>query len=181
VIEGLSIETERLVLRPPRRDDFDSFAEFAADADAQRFLGGPGERSAAWRSFLEMAGAWALQGFAMFSVIERETGDWVGRVGPWCPEGWPGTEIGWSIVRSRWGRGYATEAAAASIDWAFDELGWTEVIHCIDDGNEPSAAVARRLGSSKLRRALLPAPINVELDVWGQTRDEWRERQLRST
>ena len=66
--------------------------------------------------------AWALQGFSMFSVIEKASGDWIGRLGPWAPEGWPGTEVGWGIVRSAWGKGYATEGAAATIDWAFDTM-----------------------------------------------------------
>ena len=45
-------------------------------------------------------------------------------MGPWSPEGWPGTEVGWSFLREAGGKGYATEAATAAIDWAFDALGW---------------------------------------------------------
>jgi RimJ/RimL family protein N-acetyltransferase len=112
----------------------------------------------------------------MFSVLERDTGRWVGRVGPLHPEGWPGDEVGWGIVRDAWGRGYATEAAAAAVEWAFDALGWTEVIHCIDEGNTASERVAEHLGSRRLRRAVLPPPHPVELTVWGQTRHEWRAR-----
>ena len=70
----------------------------------------------------------------MFSVIEKSTGRWVGRLAPWTPDGWPGTEVGWGIARDRCGLGYATEAATAAIDWAFDALGWSEVIHVIDVG-----------------------------------------------
>jgi len=51
------------------------------------------------------------------------------------PEGWPGSEIGWAIRRDRWGHGLATEAAAATIDWAFDTLGWAEIIHLIAPDN----------------------------------------------
>jgi RimJ/RimL family protein N-acetyltransferase len=124
-----------------------------------------------------MAGAWAVQGFAMFSVIEKSSGRWVGRVGPWYPDGWPGTEIGWGIVSDCWGRGYATEAAIAAIDWVFDVLGWTEVIHVIDVDNAASQAVARKLGSRKRSRGRLPAPHESALvDIWGQTREEWRAR-----
>jgi len=136
-------------------------------------------RSVAWRSFLTMAGAWAVQGFAMFSVIEKSSGRWVGRVGPWYPDGWPGTEIGWGIVSDCWGRGYATEAAIAAIDWVFDVLGWTEVIHVIDIDNAASRAVARKLGSRKRSRGRLPAPYESALvEIWGQTREEWRSRSL---
>ena len=174
----LQLETDRLVLRPIRREDFAAFAAFLADAESTRHLGGPQPRAVAWRTFLAMAGAWAMQGFAMFSVIEKASGAWVGRVGPWQPEGWPGTEVGWGIARDRCGLGYATEAATAAIDWAFDALGWSEVIHVIDVGNAASQAVARKLGSRNRGRGQLPAPYEaVIIDVWGQTREEWRARR----
>ncbi len=171
------LETARLVLRPTRREDFAAFAAFLADPESTRHLGGPQPRAVAWRTFLTMAGAWAMQGFAMFSVVEKASGAWVGRVGPWLPEGWPGTEVGWGIARDRCGLGYATEAATAAIDWAFDALGWSEVIHVIDVGNAASQAVARKLGSRNRGRGQLPAPYEaVVIDVWGQTRAEWRAR-----
>ena len=73
------------------------------------------------------------------------------------------------------GKGYALEAARPAIDWAFDNLGWTDVIHCIDAENRPSQKLAERLGSRKLRQTRLPPPFeSVELDVWGQSRDAWR-------
>lgn len=177
-LSTLRLETPRLVLRPPIPQDFDGFAAFQADAETMRFLGSTAQpRSLAWRSFLTMAGAWAMQGFAMFSVIEKETGRWIGRVGPWYPEGWPGTEVGWGIARDRCRRGYATEAASAAIDWAFATLGWNEVIHVIDVENVPSQGVASKLGSRNRGRGQLPAPFtdNV-IDIWGQTKAEWLAR-----
>ena len=63
---------------------------------------------------------------------------------PWHPEGWLGPEIGWAIIRQCWGRGYATEGAAATMDWVFDALGCNEVIHCIAPDNIASQVVARR-------------------------------------
>jgi len=168
------LETERLILRPTAPEDFEAWATFMADADASKFVGGPQVRSIAWRGFLSMAGAWAMQGYAMFSVIEKSSRKWVGRLGPWVPEGWPGTEVGWGLAREFWGRGYATEGATAAIDWAFENLGWDEVIHCIAPDNAASQGVARRLGSYKQRGANLPAPFEaVFVDVWGQTRAEW--------
>ena len=122
-----------------------------------------------------MAGAWSLQGFAMFSVIEKSTGRWIGRVGPWHPEGWPGTEVGWGIVHDCWGRGYATEAATAAIDWAVDTLRWTDIIHVIAPTNARSQAVARRLGSRNRGRGSLPAPhADSIVDLWGQSAADWR-------
>jgi len=176
-LRGPVLDTPRLSMRPPRGDDFDAWAEFAADVAATRYLGGPVTRTVAWRSFLTMAGAWAVQGFAMFSVIERSSGRWIGRVGPWYPEGWPGTEVGWGIVSDCWNCGYATEAAIAAIDWVFDVLDWREVIHVIDVDNAASQAVARKLGSRNRGRGRLPAPHESAIvDIWGQSREEWRAR-----
>lgn len=174
-----TLETERLILRAPRPEDFEPWAAFAADEEAARWIGGVQTRAGAWRVMATMAGAWLVRGFSMFSVVEKATGAWVGRVGPWQPEGWPGTEVGWGIVRERWGRGYAPEAAEAAIDWAFHTLGWDEVIHTIEDANVNSQRVAQRLGSRILRQAVLPPPLNVPVDVWGQSRDAWMARRPR--
>jgi RimJ/RimL family protein N-acetyltransferase len=175
---SLSIETARLILRLPRREDFEPYAEFMADAEATAFLGGQQPRPIAWRGFLQITGAWYVQGFSMFSIIEKSSGDWVGRVGPWMPDGWPGTEVGWGIVRSRWNMGYATEAAAASMDWAFSTLGWTDVIHTIAPGNVASQAVALKLGASNRGPGRLPAPFDtVPIEIWGQSRMQWQARK----
>lgn len=172
------LETERLILRPPQREDLDAWAEFAADAQTMRFLGGVQSRSAAWRALMCMAGSWQLQGFAMFSVIEKASGRWLGRIGPWMPADWPGTEVGWGLAAAAQGKGYAVEAATASIDWAFANLGWSEVIHCIAPDNAASQRVAQRLGSRCLRQVALPAPYEtMAIDAWGQSRDEWFARR----
>jgi len=171
------IETERLILRPPAAEDYEPWLAFLADAEVQHFLGGVQPRPAAWRGFCVMAGAWTVFGFAMFSIIEKASGRWVGRLGPWYPEGWPGPEVGWGLAREAWGKGYATEGAAASIDWAFANLGWTEVIHCIDPKNANSQNVAKRLGSRYLREDEMPPPISKRTQIWGQSKAEWFARK----
>jgi RimJ/RimL family protein N-acetyltransferase len=171
------LETDRLRLRLPTARDFDAFAEMAADEAAMRHIGGTLPRAAAWRRFLQVPGAWALQGFAMFAV-ETKQGEWLGQLGPWQPEGWPGTEVGWAFKRGAWGKGYATEAAVAAIDWAFDNLGWSEVIHSIAPENHASQALARRLGSINRGPGKLPEPFEDEaIDIWCQTREQWRARR----
>jgi RimJ/RimL family protein N-acetyltransferase len=171
---NLQIETERLILRLPRRDDFDAYAEMMADEDTARWIGGHMTRTAAWRKFLQMPGAWAMQGFAMFSLIEKASGEWIGQAGPWMPEGWPGTEVGWSLRRQFTGKGYAREAATAAIDWAFDALGWSEVIHSIQLPNTASIALAERLGSAYRGTERLPPPFeDIEIGVWAQSRAHW--------
>ncbi|HUK01573.1 MAG TPA: GNAT family N-acetyltransferase [Steroidobacteraceae bacterium] len=169
--------TSRLILRPLELGDFEDWAAFMADEEVARYLGGTQVREVAWRGFLCMAGAWHLTRTAMFSVIERQSGEWIGRVGPWHPEGWPGTEVGWGIAREFWGRGYATEAATVTIDWAFRELGWTDVIHCIAPENHRSQQVARRLGSRLRGSGHCPPPYeSTAIEIWGQTREEWLAR-----
>ena len=174
----MELETARLVLRIPQASDFDRYAETLGNEDAARYIGGHVTRAAAWRRFLQMPGAWALHGFAMFSVIEKARGLWVGQAGPWRPEGWPGNEIGWTFHPDAWGKGYATEAATAAADYAFDVLGWDNIIHCIDPANASSQRVATRLGSRNRGPGKMPAPYeDSPTDIWGQSREEWFARR----
>ena len=175
---GPVIETERLVLRPPQAEDFHGFCELMADDSTARFIGGVQPPEAVWRTLCLVTGAWTIRGFSMFSVIEKASGRWIGRLGPWQPEGWPGTEVGWGLLNSAQGKGYAIEGASAAMDYAVDILGWSEIIHCIDEKNAPSIKVAERLGSRFLRKAAAPPPIkDVIWDVYGQTADAWRARR----
>lgn len=165
------IETERLVLRAidPARD-FEPWSKAMADAETVRFIGGQVlDRALAWRNMAMVVGHWSIRGYGFFSVEHRETGEWLGRVGPWYPEGWPAPEIGWTITREHWGRGYATEAARASLDYAFGTLGWRRAIHVILKGNERSAAVAGRLGSVLVEtRQGLPGVTDQEIEIYAQ-------------
>ena len=173
---GPILETPRLILRPTQAVDFEPWAAFMAD-ESTRYIGGPQPRSVAWRGFMSMAGSWSMLGYGMFSVLDKHTGDWIGRVGPWVPDGWPGTEVGWGLVPAAQGKGLALEAAAATIDWVFDHLGWTEVIHTIDPANTASNRLAERLGSVNRGPGRLPEPYqDYPVDIWGQTREAWRSR-----
>jgi RimJ/RimL family protein N-acetyltransferase len=175
---GPTLETPRLVLRPPQPQDLDGWTELYGDEETARFIGGVRGRPDAWRAMATMAGSWALKGFAMFSVIEKDSGRWLGRVGPWQPEGWPGTEVGWAFDRAAQGKGFATEAGNAAVDWAFENLGWDEVIHSIHPDNFPSQALARRLGSTLRGPGKLPEPLQDEpIEIWAQTRGQWQARK----
>lgn len=174
---GPTLETERLILRPPSGEDFEPWCEMHADAEVMQYLGGVQGPELTWRSLCGMAGAWTIEGFSMFSIIEKASGKWVGRLGPWRPHGWPGTEIGWGLTRSAWGKGYATEGAAAAMDYAARTLGWSEIIHTILPENVASIRVAERLGSRVLRQADTPPPFEgMVWDVYGQTAGEWLAR-----
>lgn len=179
---GVVLETERLILRPPERGDLGLWAEKMADPEGMAALGGPQPEQGAWRTLAMIAGVWALEGASLFSVVEKASGRWIGRAGPWHPPGWPGPEIAWALDRRFWGRGYATEAAARAMDWAFEARGWGAAHHLIAPENAASKAVARRLGSRLLRVVDSPGlrppgspPALAEL--WGQSREDWRENR----
>ena len=176
---GPILETERLLLRVQQAGDFERYAEMLAHPSSLH-IGGPLLRHEAWRRFLQMPGAWMVQGFAMFSVVEKSSGRWMGQAGPWCPDGWPGTEVGYSFHMDARGKGYATEASAAAMDYAFDTLGWDEVIHSISPENTASQAVAQRLGSRNRGPGKLPPPLDVHaIEIWAQPRAEWAENRKR--
>ena len=94
------------------------------------------------------SGHWTLRGYGTWAVEETATGAMVGRIGLHNPEGWPGLEVGWTLARSVWGLGYATEGGRASIEFAWNELGADRVISIIDPENKRSIAVAERLGET---------------------------------
>ncbi|TAN07072.1 MAG: N-acetyltransferase [Rhodanobacteraceae bacterium] len=172
------LETARLILRVPCRDDFEAWAAVGGDAEVMRYLGGVQPRFTVWKNLLATIGSWHVLGFAPFSVIRKDEGQWIGRVGPLRHAGWPGTEIGWTLARAAWGRGYAAEAATAATDWAFTKLGWDEIIHCIAADNIASQQVARKLGSVKRGPGKMPAPYDEEpVEIWAQSREEWFARR----
>lgn len=174
------LETERLILRAidPERD-FEPWAAFHADAAATRYVGGPLDRPNAWRKMCTTIGHWCVRGFGFFSLEEKSSGHWVGRVGGHYPEGWPDREIGWMIVPAAWGKGYAPEAAAAAMDWVFEELGWERAVHLIDADNAASVRVAEKLGSRRIGHEPSLAGIGEPCDIYGQTREAWRASRAR--
>jgi len=144
-----TLETERLLLRQWRESDLDGFAAMMAEPEVARFLTSdrrPLDRISAWRAMAVFAGHWALKGYGLFVCEEKATGAYVGRVGPWRPEGWYGFEIGWGLSRRAWGKGYATEAALASARWAFETFDLPEIVSVIHVDNKASQRVAQRLG-----------------------------------
>lgn len=147
------LDTERLRLRPFRESDFEPYAGMCADPEVMRYLTGvPLSRMDAWRHLAIIVGHWYLRGYGMWAVEEKETGSFVGRIGFYNPDGWPGFELGWTIVRSRWGRGYATEGARAALAHAFTAMDRDHVISVIHPENRASIRVAEHLGETLERR-----------------------------
>lgn len=145
----ITLETERLKLRGWRNDDFDAYAELCADPEVMRFLGGkPLDRLEAWRHFAFLVGHWELRGYGHWAVEEKATGKLAGRVGFLYPVGWPAFEIGWTLKREFWGKGYASEAARSALQYGFNDLDKPHVISLIHPENKASIHVAERLGET---------------------------------
>jgi RimJ/RimL family protein N-acetyltransferase len=163
------LRTERLVLRPFEDGDLDELAAMLADPAVVEFLGDgqPVNRDDAWRHMAMMLGHEVLRGWSNNAVVHAQSGRLLGRAGLWQPEGWPGLEVGWVLGRSAWGHGYATEAAVAWRDWAFETLAADELISVIHRDNVRSAAVAERIGHRPLRELDFHGKPCV---IWGQVR-----------
>lgn len=179
----VELTTARLILRPLKTVDTVPWATIRTDPEVMEYMGGVQSACQSWWALRAVAGSWYLDGFSRFAVLERESGRWVGWAGPIKPDEWPTPEIGWAIIRECWGQGYATEAAAATIDWGFRCFPWEEIVHYILPGNTKSCRVAEKLGSSCRGLFRLPStssapPYTVE--AWGQSREQWLSKGTHS-
>jgi RimJ/RimL family protein N-acetyltransferase len=147
------VETSRLVLRAFAATDVEPYVRMMGDPEVTRFLGDgrPLDRTDAWRQLALLIGHWELRGFGLWAVEERATGRFVGRLGCWEPEGWPGFELGYVLAREAWGRGLAREGAAAALAFARGPLGRATVISLIRPENFASVSVAEHLGAHRTR------------------------------
>jgi RimJ/RimL family protein N-acetyltransferase len=145
------LETARLILRMFREDDFEAYhTKVSSDPDVMRYLGDgqPLTRSLAWRQMAMIVGHWQLKGYGFWAVEERSTGELVGRIGLFDPEGWPGFELGWVLGKAYWKRGYATEGARRVLDHVFTDMGRDHVISLIYPANTASIRVAEKIGET---------------------------------
>lgn len=148
MIEIPTLSTARLLLRPFRNADLEEYARICSDPEVVRFLGDgkPLSRVDAWRQMAVILGHWELRWYGMWAVEEKQSGALMGRIGFWQPEGWPDFELGWTLGREWWGKGYATEGARAALRFAFEELDRKHVVSLIHPENRASIRVAERLG-----------------------------------
>jgi RimJ/RimL family protein N-acetyltransferase len=157
-----TLQTERLVLRQPTLEDAERAGELLGDERVMQFLGGGAVPEEHWTTVVEKwLERWELNGMGPFLLERRDDGRFVGRTGIilWDARDWtPSTvaaagehgqpELGWALAYAHWGRGYATEAAAALRDWARRERNVTRLISLIAPSNVASARVAERLGAT---------------------------------
>ena len=157
-----ALETRRLLLDPWAERHRRAWREICRDPEVMRYIG-PGETwdvRQADEVFDRALAHWEQHGFGWRSVLDKATGDWLGFVGLNYPG--PGAieippdevEIGWWIVRRVWGRGYATEGAAASRDEGFERIGLDRIIARLQPANLASARVAQKIGMRPERETM---------------------------
>ncbi len=145
-----TFETERLRLRPFREGDIEPFLTMMTTPEVRHSLRITDEidRDQAWAGMATALGQWELRNSGHWALELTDTGEFIGRAGTQRPErqDWPGLEIGWTIHPDHWSRGYATEAGRAAVDWAFANHHDPILYSLILPDNDPSQAVARKLG-----------------------------------
>lgn len=141
------IETARLRLRRFREDDLDTLHRWNSDVEFTRHLSGVMTLGETEEAYTRWQRHWDDHGFGICAVEWRETGELIGRAGPQYHRAWPhDPEVGWALDPGWWGRGIATEAGRASIDWAFGELGFARVVSITTEANTASRRVMEKLG-----------------------------------
>ncbi|MFJ6944616.1 GNAT family N-acetyltransferase [Streptomyces wuyuanensis] len=155
----VTLETPRLTLRRWREEDVAPMAAVNADPEVMRWIRDGSVRDEqqtrdgvrAWES------EWESQGFGLFAVEIRPTGEFAGFTGlsvpNYLPEVLPAVEIGWRLGRSHWGRGLA---AAAAVRFGFEERGLERIVSITQVGNDASERITTKLGMRPVRETVNP-------------------------
>lgn len=160
-------ETSRLILRQLTRDDLAPLTAMHLDAEVGRFIGvktpeQTGEGLEQWLAQYER------YGFSKWAVVLRGSEEFIGRCGLSLEQidGVDVWELGWTFARGYWGKGYATEAAQAAMEYSFRVLGHNRLISLIRLGNDASVRVAEKIGMKYERRVQwngMPADMYVRM------------------
>jgi RimJ/RimL family protein N-acetyltransferase len=141
------LTTNRLTLRLFRSSDLPAYAEMNANAEVMRYLGGPIGRAVSDAQARYAEHSWKTLAFAKMAIERTSDGAFLGMCGLSIERWYPNDlELGWRLAPQFWGNGYATEAAAAWLIYAFNALGADRVISITDVPNVRSIAIMRRLG-----------------------------------
>jgi RimJ/RimL family protein N-acetyltransferase len=148
------LTTTRLRLRPWRDTDRPAWAALNADPEVREFFDRTLTRAEADATLDRFQADLTGRGWGWWAVELTATGELIGMAGLDPTEDdipLSGVELGWRLARGQWGHGYATEAARAVIDFAFDTLELPEILAIAAIGNTRSHAVMTRLGMTRLR------------------------------
>jgi len=154
------LRTARLALRGRTLADFPAVAAMQADGEVMRYIAGaPVPEEDAWGKFARMEGLWSLTGMGFWLVEERATGAVIGEVGladfkrAIDPPLGPDPEFGWMLAASAQGKGYASEALGAALDWGDRRFPGAKFPCIIDEANTRSVRLAERHGFRRERKA----------------------------
>jgi RimJ/RimL family protein N-acetyltransferase len=151
-----SIQTERLLLRRWRESDRAPFAGLNGDPETLAYFPATLSRAESDALVDRIEARFAAHGYGLWALEVRSTGEFIGFTGlapmPDDVPGAGGTEIGWRLAKHAWHHGYATEAARAALDVAFNGAGLPEIWSMTAVLNTPSQAVMRRIGLTEVAR-----------------------------
>jgi ribosomal-protein-alanine N-acetyltransferase len=142
----MELRTERLILRRWRDSDREPFASMNADPKVMRHFPHALTREESDAFVDRIEAHFDEKGFGLWAVEVAGGAPFIGFVGLSTHSVIPGVEIGWRLDEPYWGRGYATEAARATLEDGFDRAGLEEIISFTSTLNLPSIAVMERLG-----------------------------------
>lgn len=156
------IRTARLLLRRWREADVGPMARINADPEVMRWIGSgrvrDEEQTRAGIEAVEQM--WEAHGFGLFAMELRSSGELIGFTGlavpDFLPEVLPAVEIGWRLGRPYWGRGLATEAATAAVQFGFEQRGLPRIISIAQVGNAASERIMVKLGMALERETVDP-------------------------
>lgn len=177
------IITERLLMRGFRDTDREPFAVMNADPRVMEHFVQPMTREQTDAFVDRITAHWAEHGWGLWALERRDTGAFIGYTGLW-PVTFeaafePRVEVGWRLAAEHWHQGFATEAARAAVDHAFDVLGRPEVVSFTAVGNVPSQRVMQRIGMCHepewdFDHPAVPEGHPVRPHVFYRLRAEWR-------
>ena len=176
------ITTKRLLLRQWQPSDFPLFAELCADPDVMQFFPSTLSEAESMALAQRVHGLIAERGWGLWAVQVPGVSDFIGFVGLHVPKDYlpfsPCVEIGWRLAKSYWGKGYASEAAKAALNYAFTELQLDEVLSFTSVTNLPSQAVMKRIGMTNTHRNFMHPDIEAghplcEHVLYRLDRSEW--------
>ncbi|MFC4764163.1 GNAT family N-acetyltransferase [Dyella koreensis] len=153
------LETERLVLRAHRADDFDTCLAIWSDPEVKRYMGGvPSTGEEVWDRMLRYLGMWGMLGYGYWAVEEKASGRYIGDIGHAdlkrhiVPSLDGMLEFGWVLAPHAHGKGYASEAVAAATAWAQENHGHLRAVCIISPENTASIRVAEKAGFREWQR-----------------------------
>ena len=166
-MKPIEITTPRLTLKPFDYKDIEVFVKYQQDEEFKRQMGGVLNEELAREKFDLYYDFFAKNSYGFFSIYEKGQEEWIGQAGISTRATADFVELGWAIVPKHQGKGYATEAIRAVIDWCRKVHNWQKFYFCIEPENIPSVKLAEKLGGKNIGTHKLPQLFKGHnIEVW---------------